>query len=876
MVNFNAIEKKWQTKWEEGKAFEAKENKKKKKFYTLEMFPYPSGTGLHVGHAFNFTISDIISRFKRLKGFNVLYPVGYDSFGLPAENAAIKSKKHPKEFTEAAIKNFIKQQKKLGFSYDWSRLISTSDPDYYKWDQWLFLQMYKKGLAYKKNAPVNWCSKCNTVLANEQVHDGKCWRHENTAVEVKNLNQWFLKTTSYADELYEGIKNLKDWPEDVKKLQRNWIGKSNGTEINFEIETPAHAGCTREPNKTVSRVFTTRPDTLFGVTFLVISAQHPNLMDFVTCDQEKEVNKLIKKLNSVSAEDIDKLEKEGVFTGSYAIHPLTGEKIPVYAGNFVLASYGSGMVMAVPAHDQRDYEFAKKYKIPIKVVISPEQKTLNERDMTSAYQEKGIMVNSEQFNKLNSEKAKEKITQHLEKKKKGKKAVNFRLKDWLISRQRFWGAPIPIIHCENCGEVPEENLPVKLPENIKLKSGENPLETNKDFINVKCPKCNGDAKRETDTMDTFMNSSWYYLRYADPTNSKQIFDKNKVKYWCPVDFYIGGREHACMHLIYIRFYAKFLRDLKLLNFDEPAIRQFNQGMVHAEDGRKMSKSYGNVIDPLTMIKEYSADALRLFLVSVANPDKDFSWDTRGLESNHKFIFKIYEKFDKLKIGKSSKKAEHKVNNAIKKITAYLEEIKYNLAVIEIKKLFNSLENEISKKDYESTIKLLSPFCPHIAEELWEKIGNKGLISLDKWPKYDEKKINEELDAQDEFIFNTIKDIQNISKFVKTKPRKVIISVSEKWKYITIKKIKKEMEEDFEISRIIKKVMDKHHAKEISKLVPQFIKNPKKLPEILLSQEIELNILQKNISKFEEKFNLEIEIKSGDPKAMPGKPSILFE
>ncbi|MBT3416633.1 leucine--tRNA ligase [Candidatus Woesearchaeota archaeon] len=875
MVNFNAIEQKWQNRWEEEKAFEVKETKKKK-FYALEMFPYPSGTGLHIGHAFNFTITDIISRFKRLNGFNVLYPVGYDSFGLPAENAAIKAKKHPKEYTEAAIKNFIKQQKKLGFSYDWSRLVSTSSPDYYKWDQWIFLEMYKKGLAYKKNAPVNWCSKCNTVLANEQVHDGKCWRHETTDVEVKNLNQWFLKTTAYADELYEGIKDLKGWPEDIKKLQKNWIGKSNGTEINFEIETPPHKEGTIGPTTTLYNVFTTRPDTLYGVTFLVISAQHPKLMELVTSEQENKVKKFTKKLNSVSAEDIDKLEKEGVFTGSYAIHPLTNKKIPVYAGNFVLASYGSGMVMAVPAHDQRDYEFAKKYNIPIKVVISPENKTLNEEDMTKAYQERGILVNSEQFNKLHSEKAKEKITKYLEKQKKGKKTVNFRLKDWLISRQRFWGTPIPIIHCEKCGEVPDENLPVTLPENIILKAGKNPLETCDDFVNVKCPKCNGNAKRETDTMDTFTNSSWYYLRYADSTNEKQIFDKKKIKYWCPVDFYIGGREHACMHLIYIRFYTKFLRDLKLLNFDEPSINQFNQGMVHAEDGRKMSKSYGNAIDPLTVIKGSSADALRLFLVSVANPDKDFSWNTRGLESNHRFISKIYDQFNDLKIGESSKKTEHRINNAIKKVTKYIEEIKYNLAIIEIKNLFNTLENEISKKDYESAIKLLSPFCPHIAEEIWEKMGNKELLSTNVWPKYEENKINIELDAEDELIFNTIKDIQNISKFIKSKPKKVIISVSEEWKYKTIKRIKKEMETDFEISRIMKKVMDKDHAKEISKLVPQFIKNPKKLPEILLSQEIELKVLQKNISEFKDKFDLEIEIKSNDPKAMPGKPAILFE
>ncbi|MBT7238089.1 leucine--tRNA ligase [Candidatus Woesearchaeota archaeon] len=873
MTNFKAIEQKWQNKWEKSKAFEVKKSTKKK-FYALEMFPYPSGSGLHIGHAFNFTITDIIARFKRMNNFNVLYPVGYDSFGLPAENAAIKAKEHPKKFTEEAIKNFIIQQKKLGFSYDWSRIISTSNPEYYKWDQWIFLQMYKKGLAYKKEAPVNWCPKCNTVLANEQVHEGKCWRHEDTKVEVKNLNQWFLKTTEYADELYEGIKNLKDWPEDVKKLQKNWINKSYGTEINFEIQTPAHEGCTREPNKIKSKVFTTRPDTLYGVTFLVISAQHPDLMNFVTCEQEDKVEKFTKKLTSVSEEDIDKLEKEGVFTGSYAIHPLTNEKLPIYAGNFVLASYGSGMVMAVPAHDQRDFEFAKKYKIPIKVVISPENKTLNEKDMKNAYVEKGILVNSEQFNKLHSENAKEKITKHLKKLKLGKQTTNFRLKDWLISRQRFWGTPIPIIHCEKCGEVPEENLPVKLPEDVKLKAGENPLEKHKDFINVKCPKCKGEAKRETDTMDTFVNSSWYFLRYCDPKNPKQIFDKNKIKYWCPVDFYIGGREHACMHLIYTRFYTKFLRDIKLLNFDEPVIKQFNQGMVHSEDGRKMSKSYGNVIDPLDAIKKYSTDALRMFLVSVANPDKDFNWDTRGLESNHKFISRIYDK--KFKIGKSSKKTEHKVNNAIKKITSYIEEIKYNLAVIEIKSLFDNLEEEISKKDLESSFKLISPFCPHLAEELWGRLRNKDLISLSKWPKVDPKKINPELDAQDEFISNTIKDINNISKFVKKKPTKVIISVSEQWKYNLIKKIKKEMEMDFDISRIIKKVIDKPHAKEISKLVPSFIKNPKKLPEIVLSQEKELNELQNNIEKLKKEFNLEIEIKKDDPKAMPGKPSILFD
>ncbi len=865
MPNFKQIENKWQKAWEENKIFQVKQSKKKK-FYLLEMYPYPSSSGLHMGHALNYVIGDIFARFKRMNNFNVLYPMGYDSFGLPAENAAIQAKAHPKKFTEEAIKNYIKQQKELGLSYDWSRIIETHKPDYYKWDQWIFLQMYKKGLAYKKKSPVNWCPKCNTVLANEQVHNGRCWRHEDTEVQVKNLDQWFLKITDYADELYEGISKLKDWPELIKKLQTNWINKSYGTEIKFKI------------NNKDWKIFTTRPDTLYGVTFMVVSAQHPKLMELVTEENKKQVENFVKKIHSVSEEELDKLEKEGVFTGSYAIHPLTKEKIPVYAGNFVLASYGSGMVMAVPAHDQRDFEFAKKYKIPIKIVITPKNKTLTLQEMNHAYTEPGILINSDKFNKLDSEKAKQEITKHLQKLKLGKKTVNFRLKDWLISRQRFWGTPIPIVYCEKCGVQPvkEKDLPVLLPENIKLSSTENPLKNYKPFLETKCPKCNGKAKRETDTMDTFVNSSWYYLRYTDPKNNKAIFDKKKVNYWCPVDVYIGGKEHACMHLIYIRFYTKFLRDLKLLNFNEPALRLFNQGMLLGPDGFKMSKSKGNVVLPETVSKKYGIDTARLFLVSIANPDKDIEWNDKGVEGSLRFINKLFDKLDKIKISKSSKRIEHKINSTIKNVTEDIENLRYNLAVIKIRELFESFEEEISKKDLESFIKLLSPFCPHIAEEFWEKIGNKKFVSLETWPKYNLKKIKPEFDAYDELIETTIKDIHNIRNLIKIKPKKIIISTSEPWKYSFIQKIKKEMAKDHNISRIIKAVIDKQHSKEISRLVPSFVKNPTKLPKQVLTSEKEFKILNESKSKFEQEFNLKIEIKKGDEKAFPGKPAIKFE
>jgi leucyl-tRNA synthetase len=764
--DFEKIEKKWQKKWESEKVFEVKENEKKKKFYIAEMYPYPSGSGLHVGHAFNYTLGDINARFKIMNGFNVLHPIGFDSFGLPAENAAIKAKSHPKIFTEEAIAQFIKQQKALGLTYDWSRMVETHKPDYYKWDQWIFLKMFEKGLAYKKTSAVNWCPKCNTVLANEQVHNGKCWRHEDTNVEIKHLEQWFLKITDYADELYEDINKLQDWPERIKAMQRNWIGKSNGTEILFEI------------NGEKWPVFTTRPDTIFGVTFMVVSAQHTKLMELVTKEQKKEVENFLKKLKSTSEKDLSDLEKEGVFTGSYAINPMNEEKVPVYAGNFVVADYGAGMVMAVPSHDQRDFDFAKKYKIKMKQVIQPKNPASLKSEQ--AYTFDGTLINSGKFNSLDNDEAKEHITKYLESKKLGKKVVNFKLRDWLISRQRFWGTPIPIIYCDECGivPVPEKDLPVELPEDIKFTSERNPLIGNKEFVEVKCPKCGGKGRRETDTMDTFVNSSWYFLRYCDAKNKKEIFDKNKVKYWMPIDFYIGGAEHACMHLIYFRFYTKFLRDLGLFNFDEPTLHLFNQGMVHGEDGSVMSKSLGNVVDPLDIVKKYSADTLRMFLVSVAAPDKDSSWSNTGIESIHKFLLKFINYSLDVKKGKSSPKLESKLNKLIKEVSFDIENIQYNLAIIKIRQFteFALDEKEIAKKDLESLIKLISIFCPHLAEELWSKLDNKGFVSLEKWPEFEEKKINEELEEEERIVESLISDVNNILKITGAKKKLFLYSL----------------------------------------------------------------------------------------------------
>ena len=767
-IDYAKIEKKWQKKWEEEKIFEVKENSKKKKFYVLEMYPYPSASGLHMGHAFNFSLGDIYARYKRMNGFNVLYPMGFDSFGLPAENAAIKAQSHPKKFTEEAIKNYIDQMKKLGLSYDWTRKLMSHDPEYYKWNQYFFLQFLKKGLAYRKKSGVNWCPKCETVLANEQVHNGKCWRHGDTDVVQKDLEQWFVKTTDYADELLKDIDKL-EWPDRVKMMQKNWIGRSEGVDVYFKLDG----------SDKILKTFTTRCDTTFSVTFLAIAPESP-LVGELTKDTKYEsgAKKFVAKVKQESMIDRvnEEKAKEGFFTGKYAVNPCNNEKIPIYVANFALM-YGSGVVMC-DAHDKRDFAFAKKYDINLKFVISPDGKKVDANKAGRADTRDGILFDSGEFNGMKNREALPKMASWFEKKKIGKKVVNFKLRDWLISRQRYWGTPIPIVYCDKCGvvPVPEKELPVLLPEDIKFGDG-NPLETSAKFLKAKCGKCSGVARRETDTMDTFFDSSWYYLRYCDSQNKKEAFDSKRVEYWMPVDQYIGGVEHACMHLIYARFFTKALRDLGYVKFDEPFKRLFNLGMLH-KDGSVMSKSKGNVVLPDDISKKYGTDTARLFLVSVAGTDKDVEWSEQGIDGSYKFINKVMNFIEDTKFSKnSSKKVESKVNKTIKEIAEDIEGIKYNLAVIKIRALFESFaETEVSKEDFGKFARIIAPICPHIAEELWSKLGNKGFVSLAEWPKYDENKIDEAMEAAEKAVDKTVSDIVNVVRIVKEKQGKDVEKV----------------------------------------------------------------------------------------------------
>lgn len=773
-IDFFSIEQRWQDAWEARQVFQVKEDKKKKKYYVLEMFPYPSASYLHMGHVRNYTIGDAIARYKRMQGFNVLYPMGYDSFGLPAENAAKKEGVHPKAYTEKAIAQIMAYQKKLGLSYDWSRCIATHTPEYYKWNQWFFIKFFEHGLTYKKQAPVNWCPSCKTVLANEEVIDGKCWRCD-TQVEIKQLEQWFFKTTDYAEELLKDIDKL-EWSDKVKAIQRNWIGKSKGIMINFKVDGKDWP------------IFTTRPDTIYGVTFMAISLQHPKLLEMVKDTKyEKEIQKFIKK-SQEHKDDAEWLDKEGVFTGKFAVNPVNNEQVPIYAANFVIADYATGMVMAVPAHDQRDFEFAKKFKIPIKIVIKPEDHDLNPEKMTRAFTDPGILINSKEFDGTKSTIAIEKISDFLEKQGKGKRTFLYKLRDWLISRQRYWGTPIPIIICEKCGlvAVPESKLPVLLPEDVNFKGAGNPLLTSKTFVETTCPKCGGKARRETDTMGGFMDSSWYFLRYCDAQNSEKPFEKEKADYWMPVDQYVGGIEHAVGHLIYSRFFAKVLRDLGMLHTGEPFTKLFNQGVVY-KDGKKMSKSYGNTVTQDEISKRYGIDTARLFLLFVSAPQSDMEWTNQGIEGMYKFIRKIYLMKDKPQgKNKTQDRIESTHNKAIKEITEDIEHFRFNLAIIKLMKFADYLDEQelLSKEAYIDLIKMLSLFCPHICEEIWHDttMNQKDFISLSSWPKTDERKINKIFEEQEKAMDVLVNDVNNIMKIMKEK------SVKEKQPHGILKKV----------------------------------------------------------------------------------------
>jgi leucyl-tRNA synthetase len=750
------IELKWQKFWEESRLFEVDPDPSKPKYYLLEMFPYPSGR-LHMGHIRNYSIGDVLARYKRMKGFNVLHPMGWDAFGLPAENAAIEHGVHPAKWTYENISYMKKQLKRMGFSYDWRREIATCDPSYYKWEQLFFIQMYEKGLAYRSLQEVNWCPDCETVLANEQVIEGRCWRC-NSEVEKREIEGWFLKITAYADELLEGLNELSSgWPEKVLTMQRNWIGKSEGLEVEFPLEG-------REGS---IRIFTTRPDTIYGVTFMVLAPEHPLVEKLVEgTPYEKEVKEFVKRARkqSLLIRSSDVFEKEGVFLGFYCRNPLSGDLVPVWSANFVLMEYGTGAIMAVPAHDQRDFEFAKKYGLPIKVVITPRDRMLDPSEMKEAYVEDGIMVNSGPFDGLSNREAMKRIMDLVEEKGIGRRTFNYRLRDWGISRQRYWGAPIPIVYCDKCGTlpVPREELPVVLPLEVQITGkGASPLAQLESFVKTKCPKCGGEARRETDTMDTFVESSWYFLRYCSYKNEKAPFDE-EVEYWLPVDQYIGGVEHAVLHLLYARFFTRVLRDLGYVKISEPFKNLLTQGMV-IKDGAKMSKSKGNIVDPDDMVSKYGADTTRLFILFAAPPERDLDWKDEGIEGCFRFLNRFWRLFFEVspKLNQAEAKEElssqerefnRRIHLAIKKVTEDIERFHFNTAIAYLMEWVNYLydvlvepiRSSLWRKALETLCLLLHPFAPHITEELWvEVLRKEPPILKEDWPTYDEEAIRSE-------------------------------------------------------------------------------------------------------------------------------------
>lgn len=773
------IEKKWQEHWEKKGTFKVKEDKSKPKYYVLEMLPYPSGR-LHMGHVRNYAIGDVIARHKLMNGFNVLHPIGWDAFGMPAENAAIKRKSHPAKWTFDNIDYMRGQFKKLGVSYDWDREVATCTPEYYRWEQLVFLKMFEKGLVTRKNAMLNWCNTCQTVLANEQAEGGKCWRCDN-AVELKPLTQWFVRIPLYAEELLKDIKELEQgWPERVLTMQRGWIGKSDGAAIRFQISD----------FKSQIEVFTTRPDTLFGATFMSIAAEHPLAVELSRgTAQEKDVQDFIAKTKKIGRMDrlLGNYEKDGVFTGAYCTNPVTGWKMPVYAANFVLMDYGTGAVMAVPAHDQRDYEFAKKYKLELVQVIQPNAGA----DVTpdAAYEGDGTLINSGEFNGMDNIKAKDAIVNYLKKQGFGDKTVNFKLKDWCISRQRYWGTPIPIIYCEKCGTVPvpEKDLPIELPKDVQLTGeGGSPLAKVEKFVNCKCPKCKGPARRETDTMDTFVESSWYFLRYCSPKYDKGPVDPAAAKYWMPVDQYIGGIEHAVGHLLYSRFFMKVLRDLGMLDFspsNEPVKNLLTQGMVTL-GGAAMSKSRGNIVDPDIIIEKYGADTARLFILFASPPEKDLEWSDQGIEGAWRFlnrVWRIVEGFEKDTA--SDAELDKWVHKTIKRVTEDIERFHFNTAISGIMELVNYLYSrpagQLSRFAIETLVVLISPFAPHMAEELWKLLGHKDELARHAWPTFDATKVIEQNITVIVQVNGKLRDKLEVSKDISEDEIKKMATASDK-------------------------------------------------------------------------------------------------
>lgn len=771
-INFKEIDKTQQSRWYSSDLFKTPRLPKEKKFYCLDMFPYPSGEGLHVGHPEGYTATDIVSRYKRMNGFDVLHPIGWDAFGLPAENYAIANKIHPAIVTEKNINNFRRQIKSLGFSYDFEREINTTDPSYYKWTQWIFIKLFEKGLAYIDYIPINWCPNCKTGLANEEVFQGRCERCQ-TPVEKKKLRQWMLKITAYAQRLLDDLKEL-DWPQSTIEMQKNWIGKSEGAEIYFEVKSI---------NDKI-KIFTTRPDTLYGVTYLVLSPEHSMLLKLTTPDKYIEVKSYIEKaVRKTETERLESKEKTGVFTGSYATNPLTGEEIPIFVADYVLSSYATGAIMAVPGCDERDFEFAKKFNLPIKWVVKPFN---GEVDITKPYTEDGILFNSPLINGLDTKQAREKIIEEIERLKIGNRKINYKLRDWVFSRQRYWGEPIPIVHCPKCGMVPldEKDLPLTLPEVDKYEptgTGESPLALITEWVNTTCPRCKGRAKRETNTMPQWAGSCWYYLRYIDPKNEKMIIDKELEKKWMPVDLYVGGAEHAVLHLLYARFWHKFLYDIGVVSTKEPFKKLVHQGMIlsysyrdskgvyHSykdlkfepdntaitKDGErikpiveKMSKSKKNVINPDEILEKYGADTFRMYEMFMGPLEDQKPWDMQAIEGVHRFLKRIWNWGNQMIEVKESKSPDKELlilrNETIKKVSTDIENMKFNTAISQLMIYFNEISKTKSKDDFEIFLKLLHPFAPHITDHLWQKSGKSGFLLNESWPASDDSLIKEKM------------------------------------------------------------------------------------------------------------------------------------
>ncbi|MDO8480653.1 MAG: leucine--tRNA ligase [Nanoarchaeota archaeon] len=893
MADLHAISQKWQKRWEEEKAFLTPNESPKPKYYCLEMFPYPSGY-LHMGHVRNYSIGDAFARYKRMRGFNVLYPMGYDAFGLPAENAAIKQKVDPAAWTFKNIEGIKKQQKQMGLSYDWTREVQTCVPEYYQWNQWIFLKFFEKGLAYKKKGLVNFCPSCKTVLANEQVEEGKCWRCKSD-VEKTDLEQWYFKITDYADELLADIDKLTEWPDRVKTMQRNWIGRKLWIDIDYEIEGTG---------KRVT-VSTTRPDTNFGATFVVIAPEHSLLQEkVIPPNRRKDVEAYItaaKKKSAVERE-AEGRKKTGVFTGLCCVNQLTGRKMPLWVADFVLTTVGTGVVVGVPGHDLRDFEFAKEFNLPIvRVVVGKDGDTSEITKKEQVQEEEGKMVNSGFLDGLDIHEATAKVMTFLEQKGWGKKTVRYRLRDWLVSRQRYWGTPIPVIYCETCGmvPVPEKDLPVVLPKDAEFTGEGNPLEKSHSFLHTKCPKCGGKSRRETDTMDTFVDSSWYFLRYCSPHDTKQPFDKTAVQKFMPVDQYIGGIEHAILHLLYARFFTKALRDLGMLEFDEPFTRLLTQGMV-VKDGAKMSKSLGNVVDPGEIIAKMGPDTARVFILFTALPEKELEWSDTGVQGSYRFLNRVLRLAEEMPAFAPEKGSREnhilsKLHKTIKRVTEHIETFRLSLAIGALMELVNDLskyaEKPVHEKTYRETVGALSvllcPFAPHVAEEMWELLGREGLCSLASWPAFDESKIDLEAEAQEAMLDAVAGDIRRVLDLTKmAQPGKITLIVSPVWKYKLYGLLKQEMEKTRDMKQLISVCMDEKelrtHGQDIMKVIPAMVKEPARMPETLLTQGQELALLKSGAEHLLGLFKAKIIVESADESkeakaksASPSKPAIVI-